>query len=126
MRQNVQYPQHTRPQHLNESGRVLRDLPVVRRGVVSTASSKINKGFNFSVANVTMNDTNAEDYVNDGYTMVDSIVPPALLSRVRSETDRLIAAAAGETSKTLHHIDFLSSLANARPGRTRSSANIVV
>lgn len=42
-----------------------------------------------------MNEAHSKQYDDEGFTLVENIVPPSLLARIQSETDRLIAEAAG-------------------------------
>lgn len=42
-----------------------------------------------------MDEAHSKQYDDEGFTLVENIVPPSLLARIQSETDRLIAEAAG-------------------------------
>ena len=42
-----------------------------------------------------MDEAHSKQYDDEGFTLVENIVPPSLLARIQSETDQLIAEAAG-------------------------------
>lgn len=73
----------------------MAEFDFVRKKKKSQRDPKPKLGSQVLWPYLAMNEAHSKQYDAEGFTLVENIVPPSLLARIQSETDRLIAEAAG-------------------------------